>query len=254
MIVLIPLMVFSIYATQTRVVWIGLVVVIMVFMATRARWTLLLVPVLAAAMFFGMPSIRARFNEIGNNYSSVAWREERWSRALEIPSKPQVLTVGAGLGAVDVTLKNLTHNEYVRLLTETGLIGLAITIVLYWQLAGIGIRGYRRGKSPYERDLMLAFLMAFASRVIIAISDNVIAFPVLEWYFWSFAAVIVVMNSAYNHDWMQEPATTEPAAEYPQRHKISRSTTSITGAAGRRRSTLRPQACSRRADTKSCTS
>ena len=40
-----------------------------------------------------------------------------------------------------MTLKNLTHNEYVRLLTETGLIGLTVTIILYWQLAGIGIRG-----------------------------------------------------------------------------------------------------------------
>ena len=213
MLVLIPLMVFSIYATQTRVAWIGLVVVIAVFMATRARWTLLLLPVLAAAMFFGMPSVRARFNEIGSNYSSVAWREEQWSRALEIPSTPQLLTVGAGLSAVDVTLKNLTHNEYVRLLTETGLIGLAITIVLYWQLAGIGIRGYQRAKTPYERDLMLAFLMAFASRAIIAISDNVIAFPVLEWYFWSFAAVIVVVSGAYDHDRMQAPVVTERRAE-----------------------------------------
>ena len=39
---------------------------------------------------------------------------------------------------------------------------------------------------------MLAFLMAFASRVVIAISDNILIFPVLEWYFWGFAAVVVV--------------------------------------------------------------
>ena len=47
----------------------------------------------------------------------------------------------------------------------------------------------------------------------IASRDNVIAFPVLEWYFWSFAAVIAVMSGAYNHVRRQEPAITDLPAD-----------------------------------------
>jgi O-antigen ligase len=207
----IPLMVFSIYATQTRVAWIGLVVLAMVFMWDRARWTLIFVPMIGLALIFAMPSMRARFDEATSDTGSVFWRTHQWQRAIEIPSTPQLVTVGAGLGAVDVTLGNFTHNEYVRLLAETGLIGLVITIWLYWQLFKLAREGYRRAESSYERDLMLALLMAFASRAVIAASDNIIAFPVLEWYFWGFAAVIVVMSGRYRE--LREPIDPVAAQE-----------------------------------------
>jgi O-antigen ligase len=212
MLVLMPAMVFSIYATQTRVAWIGLIVVIMIFMATRARWTLVLVPIAAGAMFFALPSVQARFNEAGSNTGSVFWRQHQWENAIAIASTPKLVTVGAGLGAVDVKLHNLTHNEYVRLLVETGMMGLAVTIYLYWKLLQLARKGYREAPTPYQRDLILAFIMALASRVVIAASDNVIAFPVLEWYFWSFAAVVVVLSGAYKPKQAQLDAPADSAA------------------------------------------
>ena len=195
--IMVPVMVFSIYATQTRVAWIGLIVVGMVFMWTRARWSLLLVPLLAGAMFFGLSDVRARFDEASSSTGSVFWRQQQWARAIDVASPPQLITIGAGLGAVDVTLGNFAHNEYVRLLVETGALGLLATIILYKQLFQVTLNGYRTAKTPWERDLMLAMIMALSSRVVIAASDNLIAFPVLEWYFWSFAGVIVVMSGAY---------------------------------------------------------
>jgi O-antigen ligase len=195
--VLIPAMVYSVYLTETRAAWLGLIAAVMVFMAARARWTLILVPVVAAAMFFALPSIQARFDEASSSTGSVFWRQQQWENAINITSTPQLLTVGAGLSAVNVRLGNLTHNEYVRLLVETGLIGLVLTIMMYWMLFKIALKGYREGATPYQRDLMLAFLMSFAARVVIAATDNIIAFPVLEWYFWSFAAVVVVTTGSY---------------------------------------------------------
>jgi O-antigen ligase len=206
--IVIPLMVFSIYATQTRVAWIGFVVLAMVFMWDRARWTLIFVPLVALALFFGMSSMRERFNEATSETGSVFWRAEQWQRAVEIPSPPQLITVGAGLGAVDVTLGNFTHNEYIRLLAETGAIGLTITLVLYWKLFTLAREGYRRVGDAYERDLMLALLMALAARAVIAGSDNIIAFPVLEWYFWGFAAVTVIMSGRYRE--LREPVGAPP--------------------------------------------
>jgi O-antigen ligase len=209
----IPVMVFSIYATQTRIAWIGLLVVVMVFMSTRARWTLFLVPVLAVAVVVASPSIRQRFDEATSETGSVFWRQQQWQRAINVASPPELVTVGAGLGAVDETLGNFAHNEYVRLLVETGALGLIVTIVLYKRLFELTLEGYRRASTPFQRDLMLALLMAFASRVVIAGSDNIVAFPVLEWYFWAAAGLIVVMSGRHR----EELAPDAPVLTYEER-------------------------------------
>jgi hypothetical protein len=39
--------------------------------------------------------------------------------------------------------------------------------------------------------------MAFTARAVTAFADNILIFPVLEWYFWSFAGLIVVTSGAY---------------------------------------------------------
>ena len=195
--VLIPLMIFSVYATQTRAAWIGLAVVVIVFAGMRARWTLLFMPLIAGALFFALPGVESRFGEVGNNYSSVLWRQNQWEQSISIASPVQLVTTGAGLAAIDTRLGNLAHNEYIRLLVETGLAGLAAMLLLYARLFRVALRGYHDARSPFERDLMLAFTMTFAARAVIALTDNLVAFPVLEWYFWSFAAVIVVLSGAY---------------------------------------------------------
>lgn len=213
--VLIPAIIFSIYEAQTRGAWIGVAVAAVVFMGARARWTLLLVPFIAGALFFGVPSIRARFAEATSSTGSFVWRQEQWSNAINVASPPQILTIGAGFDAVEVKTGNLTHNEYIRLIAETGIVGLVITLVLYRNLCLLAIKAYRNASSVFERDLMLAFLMAFAARTVIALSDNILVYPVLEWYFWAFAALMVATSGVYQRrrfgQRVREPAPAPPA-------------------------------------------
>ena len=87
-------------------------------------------------------------------------------------------------------------------------------VILYKQLFDITVKGYRSAKGKYDRDLMLAFLLVFISRLVIAASDNVLSLVVLEWYFWGFAAIIVVESGAYNrlaHLDDREPEAAEDA-------------------------------------------
>jgi O-antigen ligase len=206
LIVMIPALMFSIYATQTRGAWVGVVAMIIVFLWVRARWTMVFVPFVLGAMFFAVPSVRARISEINSGtcesaaycQSSVLWREKQWQDAVHVASLPELATVGAGLGAVDVTLGNFTHNEYVRLLVETGVLGLVATVVLYKGLFDITLKGYREGATPYERDLMLAFMMALIARFVMAAADNILVLVVLEWYFWAFAGAVVVESGVYD--------------------------------------------------------
>ena len=85
-----------------------------------------------------------------------------------------------------------------RLLVETGVIGLTLTVIIYVNLFKYTLRGYRDADTPYKRDLMLAFLMVLTSRFVMAGADNLLAITVIEWYFWAFAGVIVVESGAYD--------------------------------------------------------
>lgn len=204
--VMLAVTVFSIYHTQTRGAWIGLLVMVAVFMWFRARWTLLFIPLLLAAAYLGDSGIRARVSEATSGscesttycQSSVLWRTKQWQAASQIPNPVEFVTVGAGLRSVVVTLDEYTHNEYVRLVVETGLIGFGTTLVLYLSLFNITRRGFQGARTPYERDLMLAFMMVFFSRLVMSGADNLLIITVLEWYFWAFAAVIVVESGAYD--------------------------------------------------------
>lgn len=203
---LIPVMVFSIYATQTRGAWLGLVVMLAVFMWYRARWTIVLIPLFVAAAYFAVPTVHTRLGDITSGKcesvtyceSSVLWRTKQWEATLEVPSLPQLATVGAGLRSVDIVRGEFTHNEYVRLVAETGLLGLAATVILYVSLFRITRDGVAAAESPFKRDLMLAFMMTFLARVVMSGGDNLLVITVLEWYFWAFAAVIVVESGAYD--------------------------------------------------------
>jgi O-antigen ligase len=92
----------------------------------------------------------------------------------------------------------LSHNEYLRLLVEAGVVGLTLTAIVYWSLFRYTLRGYKEADSPYKRDLMLAFMMVLVSRLVMVGGDNLLAITVIEWYFWAFAGVIVVESGAYD--------------------------------------------------------
>jgi O-antigen ligase len=195
--VLIPVMLFNIYEAQTRGAWVGLAAAFVVFSLMRARWTLIFLPLIAGALYFGSPSVRARISEATSTTGSVLWRQEQWQKALGVASPPQLATVGAGIDAVAVELGQPTHNEYLRLLVETGIAGLIAMLYLYRQLWNLARDAYRRATNAFDRDLLLAFLMGFVARATIALSDNVIIHPSLEWCFWGLAALVVVIGGSY---------------------------------------------------------
>jgi O-antigen ligase len=126
------------------------------------------------------------------------------------------VTFGAGLNSIYTTTAELSHNEYLRLLVETGVIGLTLTVIIYASLYKYTLQGYRDADTPYRRDLMLAFLMVLTARFVMAGADNLLAITVIEWYFWAFAGVIVVESGAYDrfaHIQDDKRALRQPAAE-----------------------------------------
>jgi len=101
-----------------------------------------------------------------------------------------ILLLGWGLGSfarMDV-LKELAHNDYLRVLFELGVLGLltylTLAVGLVIQLAGL----FRRRLSNYLYGIAVA---AFSVAVVFMISsaiNNILFRPVLQWYFWALMA------------------------------------------------------------------
>ena len=59
-----------------------------------------------------------------------------------------------------------THNWYVKVLVETGLVGMAIVLVLLQQMFSLAIRVFRKARDPLYRGLGLGLLTCLCSLVI----------------------------------------------------------------------------------------
>jgi len=179
-------------ATFTRGAWIGFLVALLVMAAVKYRGALLLVPALVLLILIAVPPVQERFAELGGPYSSWDWRTNQWADALSIQSVWQRMT-GAGLGAVEYHLASEAHNDYLKVWVEAGVLGSLAFFWLYASLLRTAIAGYRGLRSDYQRSLALAFIAVLAGRAVMLLSDNLIGHPVLEWYFWSLAAVVVAL-------------------------------------------------------------
>jgi putative inorganic carbon (HCO3(-)) transporter len=187
-------MIVCVIATFTRGAWVGLLVVLLVMGAVKYRFALLVVPAAALLIWIAVPSVQQRLANVDANDSSIAWRFQQWQDALAIQSSWQHLT-GAGLEAVGSRLGNSTHNDYVRIWVEAGVLGSVAFLWLYGSLVKMTIAAYRAATSDYHRNLILAFAAILAARLVMFAWDNLLVHPVLEWYFWSLAALTVALGA-----------------------------------------------------------
>lgn len=89
---------------------------------------------------------------------SADTRLELWNDALEVIDSRPLIGTGfntyAYLGRVGSYRD--THNIYLKVLVETGFLGLALFLWLLWKLWWMGWRGFRRAADPLVRSLGLA--------------------------------------------------------------------------------------------------
>lgn len=125
---------------------------------------------------------------------SMAWRALNWHLLLEKWSQRPVF--GYGLSAtVDLVspLKNVPHNDYLRFLVETGIVGLCMFLFL---LTAAGNELWKLYKSFKVEDPELSYLLLvvfslYIAWVIGSISDNFITATSVQYYLWAFFAALM---------------------------------------------------------------
>jgi O-antigen ligase len=115
----------------------------------------------------------------GTSNTSLAWRLIKWRSLIPVWERNPVL--GQGLGttvSVEGTSENVTagkvpHNEYVRYLVETGVVGL---VALVWALALLLHNLKRRRGSPAMPDAATLALAVLIGCMVNGLADNTLLY------------------------------------------------------------------------------
>ena len=104
-------------------------------------------------------------NSNGQLEASAQERVDLWENAERSILRSPIVGNGFGTFQLAEHVDNLrdTHNWYVKVMVETGIIGLFITLLLLQQLVALGYRLFRRAQDPLYRGLGLGLLLAMCS-------------------------------------------------------------------------------------------
>jgi O-antigen ligase len=165
---------------------------VIIFLMARSTAIKFLFPVLIVVIFvtafFTVDSFRNRMfksNKVSleqlvktdpkhlDDLVSTTGRTSLWNKAIEkIFNKNIVL--GGGAGAVDSWLQNKIklHSEYLRLLCDLGIVGLALYLAALVQIAAGLVMSYLRADTPLQRQFAATGLGALAYYAITLATDN----------------------------------------------------------------------------------
>jgi O-antigen ligase len=107
-------------------------------------------------------------NTSGQLEASAQERIDLWTQSKRMFLSSPVVGTGFGtfqLGEHTDNLKD-THNFYVKVLVETGLVGFVIVLALLYQLTATCFRLFRRADDPLYRALGLGLLLALCASVV----------------------------------------------------------------------------------------
>ncbi|MHB8168797.1 MAG: O-antigen ligase family protein [Thermoleophilia bacterium] len=194
---LVTLMTVSIIFTYARAAWLSLLAGLVVLAAVRYRKLFILMPVVLGLLLFFVPSIFDRFQELmgfsqgqGSMYSRVTiWR-------YLLPYFYQSPVVGAGLGGFSDYMQEglgyvyMPHNDYLRVLIDTGVVGIVSYLAIWLGLARGAIRAYLRLHDEIFRVVGLAVLAIVGAYLVMTITDNMFRFALIQSYIWCLAGIV----------------------------------------------------------------
>jgi O-antigen ligase len=205
----VPVLLAFLMLTGTRSAWIACLLLFLMYgLFIQLRYVIYVAGALLVALF--IPGVMerlvdlARGNEFvqGGSLNSFAWRLSLWESAL-----PWIKTkwlLGHGLDSFLVYSPEFfrldffkrasfgvgAHNTYLRLLFETGLVGLLAYLILFGALLSM-LRGVVRS----DRVGSTIAMVVVAAYLVISASDNMEYYLAFNWYFWFFLGVVCASPS-----------------------------------------------------------
>jgi O-antigen ligase len=206
----VPVLLSFLLLTGTRSAWLACLLFFLLYgVFIQRRYLVYVAVALLAALL--MPGVTERLvnlasgNEFvqGGSLNSFAWRLSLWESAL--PWIKAKWLLGHGLDSFlhyspDFFRLNFfkrasfgvgAHNTYLRLLFETGLIGLSTYLILFGALLSM-----LRRRSREDRVGSTVSIIVVIAYLVISASDNMEYYLAFNWYFWFFLGLVCAPRSS----------------------------------------------------------
>lgn len=120
--------------------------------------------------------------------TSLGWRFQAWAKVLAVWREHPVLGNGIGATTSGIILHTIPHNEYVRLLAEVGVVGLAAVVLL---VVWYAVAMTRRLLSGAPRAVCALGLAVLAGSVINGLAANTMLYTV------SFMTTVFILSGCW---------------------------------------------------------
>ena len=179
----------------SRAAYLGLAVGLFFLFALKKR--ILLIPLILAAISWQVvlpEKVIQRIEMTTGDYNeldkSSELRLEAWQLGFDLFSENPIFGVGYGVYRSSGFLLGDTHNIYVKILAEQGLIGISIFLLLLFCLFIKGIRLYQYGDDDLSKGLGLGFAIAILVLSVNNIFGDRWTYMEISSYLWIIAALV----------------------------------------------------------------
>lgn len=228
---LFALLMIGLFFSYCRAAWLSVIAAVGVYFAIRmgmkVKWMLLIMALCVGAFFAYQGEVLYR---LGKNHQDSSYdlagqvksisnistdasnleRLNRWASALRMWKEHPLLGTGPGtyqflyasyqrsyqLSVISTNAGNLgnAHSEYIGPLTEQGIPGAALTVVLFLSTFACGVRVYRTANDRTAAEMALAFTLSLLTYYVHGVFNNFLDTDKLSVPFWGFTAVIVALD------------------------------------------------------------
>lgn len=173
-------------------------IVLIFFGITKKRSLLILVFIILVAWNTILPpSVVERISmtktEQGELEGSAAVRLDLWEVAINTFKENPIFGIGFGgfrFIVPDELIFKDTHNIYLKVLCEQGMIGLAVLLIILYRAMSSGLRLYKMGKSPFQQGLGFGFLGCTIACIITNMFGDRWSNIITGSYFWVFWGLV----------------------------------------------------------------
>ncbi|MFH1173100.1 MAG: O-antigen ligase family protein [bacterium] len=179
--------------TYTRGAWLAFLITLVIIGLAQYRKLLIITLGIIFIAYLAIQPLQIRINDIisPSSYGSVQWRYDLWQDSLDYAKNKPLMGYGTGT-STEIIIEERgpelgsphAHNDYLKILLENGVIGLAaylsLIILIFYNL----FKKYRTTNGS-QRDLVLVVSAISLGLFIMSFGDNVIRNTALQWTYWA---------------------------------------------------------------------
>ena len=179
--------------TFSRGGWFALIIFFGIFTLLRAPKVLFISIAIGIILFFVSPAIHDRIEDVYNPPadSSVRWRFQQWKNAISAWQLSPIYGYGAGTEIAIFEREQgfyagnpYTHNDMIKVLQETGIVGLALFLILILTTLTRLIITHHKLPMGNDRLFVLVVILLFIAEFSFGMSSNIWRSTAIQWLIW----------------------------------------------------------------------